>query len=468
MRTISIGDGGREVATWKRVLAASPSPTEWSNARAEHRTWSPGWSWPPDLNTGFDEPTQAATEAWQERHGLVADGIVGPKTWSAAGAVTEASPSGGAELEEGGVEFVEAKNFTRGRAQPVRLIVVHTTESPEVPRGARNNAAWFATQPRHGTLVDDQQRPDPNGKPFKGTSAHYCVDANEIVQSVREEDTAWHAGAVNSYSIGVEHVGSASQAPAQWHDAFSDALLTRAAALVAERCVRHRIPVTRLSTADLRAGKPGICGHGDVTLAFGPAGGHEDPGASFPWDEYLRRVEERVTRSSTSYAVAAAAVPIAAPPTSGDGWLPVKSDGIWWLVASTYLAPVGIGEAVALARAKECELPSPRLVDAIWEHADLKLDATTLRRSDFTQWTQEEMEAPAVIADQARRIEEAIRGRAFRLLAGSHKDVVRAPDGRIGIYGWQRPNGRPLQPFYAEHAATWRDYSQGLRLVKRG
>jgi hypothetical protein len=43
------------------------------------------------------------------------------------------------------------------------------------------------------------------------------------------------------------------------------------------------------------------------------------------------------------------------------------------------------------------------------------------------------------------------------------------PDGKVGIYGWHRLNGEPIQgttPYFG-HAMSWRDYSQGLRLCKR-
>lgn len=148
-----------------------------------------------------------------------------------------------------GIEFVQAKNHTRGRCQPVRLLVIHTMENKEIKRAARSAAHWFAAQPARGTLVDARIRPDPNGKPWGGSSAHYNVDADEIIQSVRETDTAWHAGAVNDYSIGIEHAGTASQSPAEWADDYSTRMLRRSATLAAELCRRYRIPV--VPVADL-------------------------------------------------------------------------------------------------------------------------------------------------------------------------------------------------------------------------
>jgi N-acetyl-anhydromuramyl-L-alanine amidase AmpD len=458
MKTIQKGSSGNEVEVWQRVLAASPAPTEWTNAAGKDRTWAVEWGWPPTIDGIFGDRTQAATEAWQAGRGLVADGIVGPKTWNAAGALTEASPPADPPSTDlGKFDFIQAKNFTRGRQAAIRLLVVHTMENQEIKRSARNVAGWFANQPKRGELLD--------GKPWGGSSAHYNVDRDEIVQSVQDGDTAWHANAVNAYSIGLEHAGFAKQTAEDWKDDYSRAMLLRSAALAAQLCVRYDIPVVKLSVADLKAGKRGFCGHVDSTEAFGPPGGHRDPGTSFPWDAYLAEVAARIA------AVTGGPVTRAFPPEAPN-WVPLRHAGVDWLVSSTYVAPVGIGEAVSLAKQMGCELPTPALVDAIWNAADLKLDALALRQTNFVEWSQAEMSSEAVLADQQARVANQIGDRKFTLLGGSHKDVVRHPDGRIGLYGWHRsdvPAGtlKPLQPFYAGHAASWKDYSQGLRLVKR-
>ena len=138
--------------------------------------------------------------------------------------------------------------------------------------------------------------------------------------------------------------------------------------------------------------------------------------------------------------------------------------GVVWLVAPLYVAPVGIGEAEDIAKANGCELPSPELVDAIWSAADLKLEPLP-RKTDGTPRT---MASKEVYQDQASRIHSQYVGKEkeFRLLAGTHKDVVRR-NGKLGLYGWHRLDGRVWQPFYAGHARAHKDYSQGLRLVRR-
>lgn len=76
-------------------------------------------------------------------------------------------------------------NFTAGRQRPVDRIVVHYT-------------------------AGDGDTAENNGRYFQGAdrkaSAHYFVDELETVRSVKEEDTAWHAGSweMNCRSVGVE------------------------------------------------------------------------------------------------------------------------------------------------------------------------------------------------------------------------------------------------------------------------
>lgn len=151
-----------------------------------------------------------------------------------------------------------------------------------------------------------------------------------------------------------------------------------------------------------------------------------------------------------------------------NGFVEVVHEGVAWLVCPTYVAPVSLGQAKDLAAQLGCELPTPGLVDAIWRAADLKIDANKMVRSH--NGTPEQMDSPGVHADQAQRIASLVGdrnlGTDFHLLAGAFKDVVMR-DGKLGIYGWHRNDGTVIQPFFGGHRLAWRDYSQGLRLVRR-
>lgn len=120
--------------------------------------------------------------------------------------------------------------------------------------------------------------------------------------------------------------------------------------------------------------------------------------------------------------------------------------------------------AQRLADLWDCSLPTARMADDIYEQAALKLEPRPLT---------EAREAPATFL-QHHRIIEAQRGGTplGPLVAGIKKDVVltnrlREKPGRVAIYGWHQPNGRPIQPLTIVHQDTYVDYSHGIRLVKR-
>jgi hypothetical protein len=164
-------------------------------------------------------------------------------------------------------------------------------------------AQFFARQPRGNN----------------GSSAHFTVDNTRAVQCVRLADTAWHAPYVNHDGIGIEHGGYGSQTRGQWTDAYSAAELSVSAKLAAGLAIRYGIPVRHLTQAQLKSGSAGFIGHADATNVYGPAGGHTDPGKSFPWDVYLSMVQAEVdarrgktwTRSKVRRTAAALGVSVA-------------------------------------------------------------------------------------------------------------------------------------------------------------
>lgn len=379
------------------------------------------------------------------------------------------------------MHFVQARNITRADRKPgaITLVVIHTAECAEVASAAENLQTWTA------------------GPDASQASWHYAVDSDSVTQSCLEKDIAWHAGPVNDCSVGIEHAGRASQSAAQWADDYSIAMLERSAELVADICRRHGIPVERLSADDLKTGKrAGICGHVDVTNGLTGGKGHRDPGPEFPWDWYLERVRSHVDgRFVEPPLVTPEIANVGIPSLDFHRFVDVECEGVAWKVAPIYIAPVGIGEAAELARRAGCVLPSPALVDAIWRAADLRISpAKTIQQHNGSA---SGMNASAVYQRVVDGIEEGVGGRSlgtdFQLVAGPLKDVVQ--DGtRLGLYGMHVDDdvaafeeelkaragftvltypsstpgpGRVVQPAYFGHLASWKDYSQGLRLVRR-
>ena len=173
------------------------------------------------------------------------------------------------------IPFIQAAHFTPGRGGVIpHIVVMHTMQTPETKSRARQVWQWFA------------------GKTAPQASAHYCIDFLEVLQNVKDTDTAWAVDdwVLNQASISIELAGSASQTPAQWADTYSKAELALAAKLVAQKCKQFNIHPVRLSTNDILTGKSGICGHADITAAKKIAGGHTDPGKNFPWTSFIADV----------------------------------------------------------------------------------------------------------------------------------------------------------------------------------
>lgn len=176
------------------------------------------------------------------------------------------------------MKFVQAKYRYQGGNVP-EMVVIHDMEFPK-KAGAAEWCANYFQNPEHGK------------------SAHYAVDDQEVIQMVDEADGAWHTPGflggreINRFSVGIEHAGFANQTEAQWLDGYSKPELLRSAALVADICKRHNIPIRFLSAADLQAGEThGITGHWQCTQASG-SGDHTDPGPNFPWDWYIAEVKK--------------------------------------------------------------------------------------------------------------------------------------------------------------------------------
>lgn len=240
-----------EVGNWQRFLNEVGIPDYQNNPLKE------------DENYGMR--TASATRRYQVERGLPPSGVVEALTRKQA-------------ITDGFIPFIQAKNATLlyPNRQAPTLIVLHTMENAEKPYQAENVALWFAGR---------------TAFPAPRASAHYNVDEDSIVQSVRDTDQAWHAGPVNSFSIGIEHAGYAKQTVVDWFDAPSQAILWRSARLASRLCRRYNIPIQRASEESI-ANKTakGFCGHVDVTKAFKHKGGHWDPGPNFPYDHYLELV----------------------------------------------------------------------------------------------------------------------------------------------------------------------------------
>lgn len=115
------------------------------------------------------------------------------------------------------MEFIQSPNFdSASYRKPIDRIVIH----------------WFGMGTIDNAIAQFL-------KPAS-TSAHYLISGERLVQMVKEENVAWHAGyyPMNQRSIGIEHDANPNKA-------LSEDSYKASAELIAEISKRHSIPLDR-------------------------------------------------------------------------------------------------------------------------------------------------------------------------------------------------------------------------------
>lgn len=156
--------------------------------------------------------------------------------------------------------------------------------------------------------------------------------------------------------------------------------------------------------------------------------------------------------------------------TSDDG----KIIHAYYFVAPDYLSigsnddfariPLTPMTAQKIADSLHCFLPRRKMVNDIYKVAKVKLEPVPMYA----------FRDSAVTMYQHNLIIEGQRKLRKGLIAGIKKDVVitdmltrSQKPNRVAIYGWQKPDGTPIQPLYTGHVNWYVDYSHGIRLVYR-
>ena len=157
------------------------------------------------------------------------------------------------------------RNYRKGREFAINWICLHFTSGNGDT--AQNNADYFA---REGGL---------------NASAHYFVDTERIVQSVKDGDTAWHCGRErggsyyndcrNANSIGIEMCSIIRNGVY----VIPEATMKNAAKLTRELMAKYHIPVSR------------VCRHYDVTHKDCPEPWVRNPRL---WEKFKTMLTEEV------------------------------------------------------------------------------------------------------------------------------------------------------------------------------
>ncbi len=155
-----------------------------------------------------------------------------------------------ADVDQPGALWAPAStsNYRAGRTATIDQVVIHVTQGSYA-----GSISWFQN-------------------PAAEVSAHYVIRSSDgqVTQTVREADTAWHAGSTNSRSVGIEHEGYVDDA--SW---FTESLYRSSAEVVKGIASRHGIPLDRQH----------VIGHSEA-----PGATHTDPGPNWDWDHYMALV----------------------------------------------------------------------------------------------------------------------------------------------------------------------------------
>jgi len=153
------------------------------------------------------------------------------------------------------------------QGKTVRLLAVHSTEGDGTAAALRDAAWWTGSS---HAIADEATLLTPD---------HGCVPYPLAAWTIRN---------ANPISENIELVGWARWTRADW--LARPGLLENCARWLADRSVARGIPLVKLSTADILAGKSGVIGHVDWSLTGD--GTHTDPGKGFPFDLVLARAQQ--------------------------------------------------------------------------------------------------------------------------------------------------------------------------------
>lgn len=128
--------------------------------------------------------------------------------------------------------------------------------------------------------------------------------------------------------------------------------------------------------------------------------------------------------------------------------------------------PMNPMTAQEIADAFQCLLPTTRIVDHIFDEADVRLRPRPLRPGRAMVTSGYYLKHNDLIEKQTLRVGQGV------LLAGHKKDVVVTNrllfrPLRVAIYGWHDPGGNPIQPLSLVHHNRYADYSHGIRLIHK-
>lgn len=163
-------------------------------------------------------------------------------------------------------EYLTIRNYTRGNNKNNKFIVIHYVGAVST---ALNNAKYFNSE-------------------YRGASANYFIDDNEIYRVVKDEDIAWHCGTNgkyysdcrNSNSIGIEMCCYKNNGVLD----ISDNTINKTIELVKKLMTKYNIPIEN------------IIRHYDVTHKICPAPFVNNEAR---WNDFKSRLGDNTPKGET-------------------------------------------------------------------------------------------------------------------------------------------------------------------------
>lgn len=233
-----------------------------------------------------------------------------------------------------GIPYVQGQNKYTDRDGKKYGMAIHDTSN----NASDEDEASYATH-----------RPD-------GTSSHFYIDDDSIIQSIDTDYRVGHAGSYegNEHAIAFEITGTDDKTRTWWLNNVAWSKLAQVIAyMIKNDPDLVGFQVRRASVAEMKTNPKvkAFYGHNDMRLAWGGTT-HTDPGPNFPWDHFLSMVKQALEGDDVS-----------AEEVWATKW--VGSDGKTYYTADSWLRNANIYASQAKEEAVKARLSSEAVLAAV-------------------------------------------------------------------------------------------------------
>lgn len=168
----------------------------------------------------------------------------------------------------------------------------------------------------------------------------------------------------------------------------------------------------------------------------------------------LSPVSQELTFDSTTYKITFFTLP---------DYMAIGNDEDFFYIPMTPIL------AQRVATLLNSSLPTKRMVDLIYQHAEIKLSPSPIPPTPNMTTVPVFKAHSEIVQEQLRPF--SVQHQEGKLTAGHKKDIIISTKiytektAKVVIYGWHQANGKAIQPVYNKHSNTWADYSHGVRLI---